>query len=253
MVSRVGSDMRGERVAEAMSSWGMNRSGIQIDEERPTGEVNVRVEDGNPSFDILLDQAYDHIDSEAAVRAASGIQSSLLYHGTLGLRDQGAQRALHRLRERADTVFLDLNLRPPWSNPEVVDDAVRGTTWLKLNETELETLHGGSGTIAIENQMQDVQSRYDLGGLLVTLGDKGAIATTGEGTWSAPSVRSEAFVDSVGAGDSFSAVWIVGLLHGWDLNLTLARAASFAARIVAQRGAISENKPLYEREVGGWR
>ena len=59
-------------------------------------------------------------------------------------------------------------------------------------------------------------------------------------------------VDTVGAGDSFTTVIILGLTYGWPMSLTLERALEFAARICEQRGATAMNKALYESYLKKW-
>jgi fructokinase len=53
-------------------------------------------------------------------------------------------------------------------------------------------------------------------------------------------------VDTVGAGDAFSAVTIMGLMHGWGWERILDRAAGFAAKVCTLRGATSQDKGFYE-------
>ncbi len=62
MITRVGVDESGDEVLTAMASWGMDTSGVQRDDTYPTGRVEVDLDDGEPTFHILPDQAYDHLD-----------------------------------------------------------------------------------------------------------------------------------------------------------------------------------------------
>ena len=111
-VSRIGDDPLGEQVAAAMRGWGMNTSGLQMDRMHPTGEVRVSIEQGEPAYDIVANQAYDYIDS-ASLPAAKSV--SLVYHGSLALRCQTSASALDSLLDACSSpVFLDINLRPPW-------------------------------------------------------------------------------------------------------------------------------------------
>jgi fructokinase len=59
-------------------------------------------------------------------------------------------------------------------------------------------------------------------------------------------------IDTVGAGDAFAAVTLLGLIHGWPLATSLERAQTFAARIVGQRGATSAERALYAPFVAAW-
>ena len=79
-ISRVGHDTTGEGIRQAMTDWGMDVDNVQTDPDYPSGTVKVTINRGEPSYDILADQAYDFIDSRQLNPAnAYGI----LYHGTL--------------------------------------------------------------------------------------------------------------------------------------------------------------------------
>ena len=90
-VSRIGEDARGARVRAALGAWGMDDSGLQRDGRLPTGVVRIALDGPRHSFDILPDQAYDHIDRAAAVAAARSVTPALLYHGSLATRVTGHQ------------------------------------------------------------------------------------------------------------------------------------------------------------------
>jgi len=65
----------------------------------------------------------------------------------------------------------------------------------------------------------------------------------------APSGR---LVDTVGAGDAFSSVIILGLLRQWELDLMLERAQSLASAVVGIRGAIPESPDFYTPFINDW-
>jgi fructokinase len=59
-------------------------------------------------------------------------------------------------------------------------------------------------------------------------------------------------VDTVGAGDAFSAVMIHGLRRGWRLATALDRALAFAAAICGQRGATVAEPDFYAPFLEAW-
>ena len=139
-LSRVGCDRRGEEVRAAMESWGMDTAGLQEDPDKPTGRVRVELEDGQPRFDILADQAWDRIDAAEARRVVEAGDGAvdLLYQGTLIERSDVSREALLTLVSATGApVFVDVNLRPPWwRRPRVLATLARAR-WVKLNEDEL--------------------------------------------------------------------------------------------------------------------
>ena len=89
--------------------------------------------------------------------------------------------------------------------------------------------------------------------IIVTLGERGALLVTNDGqAVQASGVPSTTVVDTVGAGDAFSSVCILGLLHNWSPETLLARAQAFASHVVEQRGATSEDRQPYERLLKVW-
>lgn len=248
-LSRVGKDTLGERIEIAMREQGMTTLGLQHDPAHPTGTVKVSLTAGEPSYDIVADRAYDHID---AAELPALPEQSLLYHGSLALRQPGSASALRALRGRLDpAVFLDVNLRDPWWQKEQLAELLEGATWVKLNADELALLAPLGD--AVESQARQLREQYSLEAVFATLGARGAVALTSDGGISR--VRPEGalqVVDAVGAGDGFASVLILGLLQRWPIQQTLDRAQAFASAIVGQRGATVQDKGFYRPFIEAW-
>lgn len=241
-ISRVGDDELGDRVFAAMTGWGMNTSGLQRDAGHPTGTVEVELAAGEPTFDIVDERAYDFIEWEAIPPVSS---PALLYHGSLALRNPVSREAAEWLvRTHCPPVFLDVNLRPPWWERAAVERLLAGAGEVKMNEEELAELVPTTGDM--DDRSAQCLSRFDLERLWVTRGDKGAVAYTADGSRSAmrPTVGNTV-VDTVGAGDAFSSVVILGRLEGWSIEDTLTRAQELASAVVGRRGATVEDASFY--------
>jgi fructokinase len=242
----VGEDRRGRRILERMEGFGLTTEAVQRASCLPTGTVQVLFREGSPEFRVAPTGAHDRIDPEAALKVLRGKSVSLLYNGTLALRAQDSRRALATLAERFPQAirFVDLNLRPPWHNPEIIEEQLRATDWLKLNRSELETIRPGGGKLV--EKARKLVRRYGLDGLIVTLAEEGACLVTGEEELqeAAPSVSRPG--DEVGAGDGFSAVWICGLLLKWPRPLIMERALQFAAAVCEIKGAVSKERSWYD-------
>ena len=131
LVSRVGDDEDGAAVRAAMRAWGMDEAGLQTDPRLPTGRVQVTIEAGEPAYDIVCPAAWDAIEAPTRERSGSP-PCALLYHGSLALRSGPSRRACQSLREAGPgTVFVDVNLRPPWWDRErVLEPLQRGFSML---------------------------------------------------------------------------------------------------------------------------
>lgn len=249
-ISRVGDDALGRRIRDTMHGWEMDASGLQLDSAHPTGSVDVRIEDGEPAFDIVDNQAYDHISPGAIPPLPD---CALLYHGSLAIRNAGSWRALQQLQQGRDLQRLvDVNLRPPWWRLDSVMPLLQGARWIKLNEAELALLVREAGTL--QAQMQQLHAHCTAELLIVTRGAAGAVvlAASGEEFRVVPQDHG-AVVDTVGAGDAFTSVVTLGLLRGWDVSLILERAQAFASAITGIRGATCNDPGFYQPFTDDWK
>ncbi len=246
-VSRVGDDELGRQVLAAMGAWGLETAGVQVDPGHPTGAVAVRFEDGEPSYEILPDQAYDHVDAAGLPAVAPG---AWLAHGTLALRSEPSRAAFGRLREACAGRLVDVNLRAPWWSRDAVLAVARGADVLKLNEGELAELEGpGDVEAAARALLERCGSRR----IVVTRGARGALAVDrDEGPWTGAPAGGAEVVDTVGAGDALTAVLVVGETRGWKLGTTLSRGLEFAEAVVGLRGATTSDRGFYAPFLRRW-
>ncbi|MGQ9836755.1 MAG: PfkB family carbohydrate kinase [Cyanobacteriota bacterium] len=252
-LSRIGQDAAGERVLAAMQQQGLNSIALQQDLIYPTGTVQVELdEQGIPSYRILANQAYDYICLDGEQWGAQKL--SLLYRGSLAARTETAHHRIQAFILRLNCpVFLDLNLRDPWWNPEQVREMIRGCNWLKLNQEELAQVSYLEGIPAVcrsdaedpLDQAQTLREKLNLDGIFLTLGAAGAMLITPTQVYRVDPVAVPQMVDTVGAGDAFSAVVILGLLQGWPEVVLLKRAAQFAAAVCEIPGGTPQDPEFY--------
>lgn len=247
-ISRIGQDAQGLAIREAMLSWGMDVSGLQSDAGHVTGTVQVSFEQDQPRYAILSEQAYDFIDAGQLKQGDYGV----IYHGTLALRHHVSAQALQSLKARQQTkVFIDVNLRAPWWQKTAIESYLPQAHCLKLNDEELQ--HWQQTGETLKQTMQRLLSDYALEVLIVTRGAQGAIALPALGDFIEimPSDGIEV-IDTVGAGDAFAAVLLLGMQQGWSLTMTMQRAQDFASAVVGHRGALLYDKAFYANFCKLW-
>lgn len=249
MITAVGDDEHGKLVLDKMAQWGMDTSAMQISRSYPTGQVTVTFNDGEPSYEIVPDQAYDHVTLEPVKTAVHNRKHALLYHGTLVMRTAHTKQYIAALvNDYQLPVFVDVNLRAPWWQEQDVHDAIVRAKWVKLNADELALVTGRN----IDNEpqfreaAQVLYESHDMELLIVTLGSKGAVCVNKEGFVQGHPVPVNNLVDTVGAGDSFSAVMIAGILRQWPIQKTLDKALTFASEVCQMRGATGMDRRLYQ-------
>ncbi|WP_407899938.1 carbohydrate kinase family protein [Ferrigenium sp. UT5] len=257
LITRTGNDALRAELLESMTACGMETMGVQLDPSYPTGQVKVHFEGGSHRFEILPEQAYDHIHASVARMVALSIHPKLVYFGTLAQRHPVSRSALKRvLNSIGAPTFFDVNLRPPWYDAQILRRSLRQADTVKLNNEELAIL---ARLFALPGDTLDGYARafmqtFDIGQVLVTCGAEGAWLVRRKGD----TVRMQAHgepvtvVDTVGAGDGFSAVFMLGKLRRWPVQQTLARAHAFAAAICTLRGAVTEDAAFYAPFLKAW-
>ncbi len=244
-ISRVGNDAEGDQIFRSMRQWGMITDGLQRDPDHPTGQVAVNFVDGEPEYDIVANSAWDFIEADHIPDIADNF---ILYHGSLGLRNQISRNAFKHLQQKSSAeCFVDVNFRLPWLKTEIFSDLLGDAKWLKANEQELARLKNTDETETsfFENNSLEL--------LLITRGSKGAQLIAKHGVQFQVSPEPDVnVVDTVGAGDAFSSIVLLGLLNHWSIEKMLHRALEFANAIVGIRGAISTDKNFYQKFINSW-
>jgi len=249
-LSRVGRDAAGARIRAQIERWPNASARLQEDEVRPTGRVLVhRLGAGRHRFEILPQQAYDAIAVDEIVRARMAESRFLLYHGSLALREDGPSRATWRfLASRAQGRFVDINLRDGcWQGPFLAE-LLHGAQVLKCNDEELTILQRefDLGDGATEGILARVQRRFAVAEIVVTCGPQGAMHWDGVTLTRSPAAATTV-VDTVGAGDAFSAAWLHSRRKGATVSQALVAANLLAARICALEGALPQDPQEFYR------
>ena len=269
MITRVGEDRNGESVRAEFERFAMSQAGLQRDAIEETGRVLVERTAKGHRFVIVPNQAYDYIEREAALSALSGVTPSAIYFGTLAQRadrSRGTLQALLSASQGTPAIrFLDLNLREGQVGERTVFHALHAADIAKVNEEELQALFGWyfqlgpndppMATDETRSACAGLVQMFGLQALIVTLGHRGSVYFGRDGvaidtrdTPAPPFV-----IDTVGAGDAFSAIFLLGRMRGWPLALTLARANEFAGAICAIPGAVPRDLGFYDKWMARWR
>jgi fructokinase len=268
LVTRIGADHHGALVRAEFVRFGMRQEGLQTDASTPTGRVRVEPDGASHRFVILPDQAYDQIDAALALEALVHCAPATFYFGTLAQRSATSRTALAALLAATPAQrFLDLNVRDGQTDRARVAASLQEADVVKVNEPELRELFAWFDPAApalgdtvdmsaapVQQACLRLMQQFSLTGLLVTLGERGAIYLGADGQRSGALRHGTAIrvVDTVGAGDAFAAVYLLGRAHSWPLELTLQRANQFAAAICGIAGAVPADTAFYEPWTTRW-
>ena len=250
-ISRIGNDALGKEILNILAQGHFDVNDIQIDDKHDTGTVIVQLSSsGNPTFHINTDVAYDYINYLPKEHSYLTDKADIIYFGTLVQRSKQGFENIQRFIEkrRPDTdCFYDINLRPDCYSGKVILTSLEHADILKLNTQELDECKR-----ILEFSKDDdafipfLMDRYALKIVAVTRGDKGSELYTKDGYFQSKTNRVSSIVDTVGAGDAYSAMLAVGIIKGWEPDRILFMASTFASRICEIRGAIPESREFYE-------
>jgi fructokinase len=257
-MSRIGNDEDGKSILGLLDEKQFNTDYIQVDEVHRTGEVLIRLEtNGNAQFDILPDVAYDFIQYDRSMALILN-KAELLYFGSLVQRSEYGFRALQEIasaKGKTTKCLYDVNLRPNCYNELIVRTSLEKANVVKLNHEEMSFVRqlldsDQDGERFIEALLRD----YDLDMVSVTKGDAGSSLYTKEGCYRAEPQRDVKVVDTVGAGDGYTAILAMGYLQDWHPEKILDAATEFASRICEIKGAFPSGWQFYgdfQRKIQG--
>lgn len=254
LASRLGRDALGDELRNILTRRGVDSRLLQVDSKYLSGQVDIILTNSGHHFEIPPDQAFDYIDAAPLSGQLAGLSAppELIYFGTLAQRNPVSRAALSAVLTNSQvTRFADLNLRPPWVSTEILEQSLVAADIVKLGEDELrETaarLTLAATGDAPEALARRIQQRYDVQQMVVTCGACGAWCLADRQiVHASPVAASTSAGDTVGAGDAFAALCILGHLLSWPLALTMRRAARFSAAICSIRGAIPSGPEFYE-------
>ena len=240
LVSRLGADERGEKVLARLSTTSLDTSAVQVDSRMQTGYVDVTLEDGQPSYTIGDEVAWDAIAWDERV-AELAHEAAAVCFGTLVQRHHASRLTLQRFLETASAAhkILDINIRKPFPNMDVIACSLQSADILKCNEDELLHLAECLRLDATESSLEiaaELQQKFHLRAVFWTRGAQGCRWQEGRTILdgSVPQLPADPQADSVGAGDAASAALAVGLTVGWAPE-RIVRAANLCGAFAASR------------------
>lgn len=249
-VSCVGNDDLGRDALHLLRQVGLDTSGIATC-NHPTGTVTVTLDDrGVPEYDIRQGVAWDYITlTPTAIDAAKS--AAALCFGTLAQRSKQSAATLQMLFELLPVTALrvfDVNLRQHYYAAEILKLGCHHADILKLNDDELPIVCGLLGIAAPEDiraphddrphpDIDKIRDHFNIGTVLVTCGARGSLVASKQG-WSWLASAPVNVVDTIGAGDAFTAGFVAGVLAGESDIDAQARATNAAAHACSHAGAM---------------
>lgn len=253
MVSAVGDDSHGRSSLDILQSYGIDVSLVHTCPEAATGTVGIELDEkGKPTFTIHEDSAWDRLAWSDALGAKTA-KVHAIYFGTLGQRSQVARATIRQALRANSNVprMLDINLRPPFFDATLIRESIELASILKLSDDELATVcdacgvKSGGSSAAQPDQLLQLLKQKNLDLVIMTRGADGAMLATPNGIVEQPGIPTNV-IDTVGAGDSFTAAFLLGLLRGESHEDNLQNACVVAAGVCAHAGGVPDRGSVGE-------
>jgi fructokinase len=237
LISSVGDDHLGNETLSKLQQASLDTSYCAVDSTHPTGTAGVELQDGQPTFTIAADVAWDHIALTEPAREMLR-SANVICFGALAQRGAESRSAIHEALSlfpgNAIRIF-DCNLRQHYYSREIIEDSLSIASVAKMNDTELPILCELTG--CTRSSPEALRNHFDLDLVCVTLGESGCQLAGRGGSVNHPGFPTQV-IDAIGAGDAFAAAMAVALLHRWPLERVAAFANSWGSFVASKRGAM---------------
>jgi fructokinase len=256
LLSRVGWDDLGKEALERLESFPVDASLVQIDSRHETGRVTVRFEEGQPRYTIHQPAAWDSLElSEEWVQIASAADA--VCFGSLAQRGLESRQTIQTLVAQTSASCVrvfDVNLRKPFYTSEVVRESLELATVIKMNDAEVPLVLALLGMPVDRDSLSrspDSGDALRLGATIlleefralelvaVTRGDHGSLLVTRKDSHEHPGIPTQV-VDTIGAGDAFTAALTHYLLEGADLATLNEAGNRWGSWIASQSGSMPD-------------
>ena len=238
IVSAVGDDSLGNQAIEALRDRQVGTQYVQRNHE-PTGRVDVKIDkQGVASYQFARNSAWDHLQWTDQLEQLAQ-QCNAVCFGSLGQRSIKSREVIQRFISTTQSQCLrifDVNIRQPFIDDDCIIASLQLANVLKLNEDEfpaIASLYGLSGSP--EKVLPELLEQLNLQLIAYTQGEKGSILVSDQ-KMDICSVPPTDVVDTVGAGDAFTASLAIQMLRGQELDQMNHHANRVAAYVCSKAG-----------------
>lgn len=241
-VSAIGNDVLGDETLAVASATGVNLDYLQRN-NLPTSRVLISLDnEGVPQYEIVENVAWDALECPQMILDLVK-DASVMCWGSLAQRSVTSRQSVLAMLSAAPkecVKVFDINIRQHYYSREVIETSLGYADILKLNEDELPLVASILGLSGPEHDIvSQLIEKYALKYLVYTHGADFSEVFSATGEYSHVPTPKVKVVDTVGAGDSFTAVFVTSILQGLSMAESHARAVEVSAYVCTQNGAIN--------------
>jgi fructokinase len=240
VASRVGNDELGREATDRVKSLGVETCEVQVDEAHPTGMVKVSLDGaGQAKFEITESVAWDYLEWTPDWKDLAKNCAAVCF-GSLAQRAAKSRNTIQTfVREARQTALciFDVNLRQSFYCRETLQSSMNLAHILKLNHEELPVVTKLLGFEGGDEKQSAgwLQKTFDLQMVCVTRGSAGSFMKSASEMHEHPGFQVK-IVDTVGAGDAFTAAMTHHFLRGSSLAVMSEAANRVGAWVASQAG-----------------
>lgn len=247
IVSAVGNDSNGKEIKEALLEKNLTTNYIQT-VDYPTGTVDVNLNPlGEPSYSINENVAWDYISLPKNIDKQIK-HTAILCFGSLAQRNAHTRNSIKKIIQKVNDdclIVFDINIRQSYYNKEIIQESLEICNVLKLNIDELAILRSLFNLKGLDDKVviEKLMKQYNLKLVALTYGSKGSvlITPTDESQLETPKIN---VIDTIGAGDSFTATMAMEFVKGESLDKVHQRAIEVSSFVCQSNGAMPDYNNL---------
>ena len=247
LATRVGTDELGDLAESELRSRGVDTRLVQRDPTRATGEVTVSINEGEPTYKLERERAWERI--EATDEMLELISTSCFFNfGSLSqitaLGKNSWRRAVTAAQKTPGCALVyDLNFRRGYIDWPFTEEALGLANIIKVNDREHSELQKH---FAAKNVVEELLQRKNISLVALTHGHNGCTIVSRENSHIIHPAEIATEGDRVGAGDGF----VAGLLFALLRRLPLEKAGAFANKVAGEiAGQFGATPPLSEETL----
>ncbi|MCD8284017.1 MAG: PfkB family carbohydrate kinase [Opitutae bacterium] len=249
-ISAIGRDAAGDEILATLATKSLRTAFRRAPQQ--TGSVQISLDhNGAAQYAFPPDVAWDNIEFTTELATIARAADAICF-GTLAQRSPRSHRAILQFLKCSPPSCLrvfDANLRQNFYSEEIIRESLALTTILKINEDELEVFGeifdcgGGKNLEAKKSALsRKIFAEFpSVEKIVLTCGGRGSFVDcrNNEASFVAADAGTRV-VDTVGAGDSFTAAFVVALLRGKSIVAAHEHAGSVAGFVCSQAGGMPE-------------
>lgn len=242
VVSAIGDDKLGNEILENFNDKQLSYNMQKV--PYPTGTVIVELDsNGIPKYTIKEGVAWDNIPFTNELEEMAKRTKAVCF-GSLAQRSAVSRETINRFIDSMPTgddvlKIFDVNLRQDFYTKEILCNSLSKCNILKINDEELVTVSRmfGYPGIDLQDKCWILLAKYNLKMLILTCGVNGSyVFRPGEISFVETPVVD--VIDTVGAGDSFTATFVAAIIKGHSIREAHKLAVEVSAYVCTQNGAM---------------